>query len=76
MINYKIEKSKQSNSWIIWKEVIKGHGIGIYPVYRGRTKKECKEVLLDIKLHRHKRNIKIDVIEKEYIFNRVKENRI
>lgn len=72
MINYKIEKSKTTNSWIIWEELEDRRSFGCHPVYRGRTKKECKEVLLDIKLHRHKRNIKRNVIEKEYIFNLVK----
>ena len=65
MIKYKIEKSKQSRSYIIWKEIQDKRSCGCHPVYRGRTLKECKKVLKEIKAHKYKINIKRDVIDKE-----------
>ena len=70
MIKYSIEKSKTKNSWIIWKEIKIDHGYGIYPVYRGRSKKECYNKLKEIKENRYQINIKRDVIDNELYFNK------
>lgn len=70
MIKYSIEKSKTKNSWIIWKEIEIDHGYGIFPIYRGRSKKECYNKLKEIKENRYQINIKRDVLDNELYFNK------
>lgn len=70
MIKYSVEKSKTKTSWIIWKQIEAGHGYGVFPIYRGRTRKECYEKLKDIKSGKYEINIKRDVIDNELYFNK------
>jgi hypothetical protein len=70
MVKYTIEKSKTKNSWIIWKEIKSDHGFGIFPIYRGKTRKECYKRLKEIKDNKYQIDIKRDVIDNELYFNR------
>lgn len=70
MIKYTIEKSKTKKSWIIWKEIDSEHGIGISPIYLGKTRKECYKKLKEIKENKYQIDIKRDVIDKELYFNK------
>lgn len=70
MVKYTIEKSKTKNSWIIWKEIESDHGFGIFPIYRGKTRKECYKRLKEIKENKYQIDIKRDVIDNELYFNK------
>ena len=70
MIKYTIEKSKLKNSWLIWKEINFEHGFEVFPIYRGKTRKECYKKLKEIKENKYQIDIKRDVIDKELYFNK------
>ena len=70
MIKYTIEKSKLKNSWLIWKEIDFEHGCEVFPIYRGKTRRECYKKLKEIKENKYQINIKRDVIDKELYFNK------
>ena len=47
-IKYTIQKHKQLDKFVLWKETKTEHGIGFRGIFQG-TKKECEEYLKKIK---------------------------
>ena len=47
MVKYTIEKHKQMNCYILWKNVKRDHSYGCRGIFQG-TRKECKEKLKEI----------------------------
>lgn len=47
-IKYSIEKHKQLNCYVIWKELVRDKGFNVLGIFHG-TKKECQEKLKELK---------------------------